>query len=77
MSDILDKAGWRSESTFAKFNDKTIVEDILPIKFWSKISHGPSVGDKVELKNWTTLTRSWSSTGIPVVTNTEGLRALP
>ena len=29
MSDILDKAGWKSESTFAKFNDKKIVEDTI------------------------------------------------
>ena len=27
IADILDKAGWKSESTFAKFYDKTIMED--------------------------------------------------
>ena len=27
LADILDKAGWKSESTFAKFYDKKIVED--------------------------------------------------
>ena len=27
LADILDKAGWKSESTFAKFYDKNIVED--------------------------------------------------
>ena len=32
LSDILDKAGWKSESTFAKFYDKQIVEDTLANK---------------------------------------------
>ena len=27
LSDILDKAGWKSKSTFPKFSDKQIVED--------------------------------------------------
>ena len=32
LADILDKAGWKSESTFAKFYDKKIVEDTLANK---------------------------------------------
>ena len=30
---ILDNAGWKSESIFAKFYDKTIVEDISIFKY--------------------------------------------
>ena len=32
LADILDKAGWKSESTFAKFYDKKIVEDTFANK---------------------------------------------
>ena len=32
LADILDKAGWKSESTFAKFYDKKIVEDTFASK---------------------------------------------
>ena len=32
LADILDKAGWKSESTFAKFYDKMIVEDTFANK---------------------------------------------
>ena len=32
VADILDKAGWKSESTFAKFHDKKVVEDTFANK---------------------------------------------
>jgi len=32
IADILDKAGWKSESTFGKFHDKKIVEDTFANK---------------------------------------------
>ena len=32
LADILDKAGWKSESSFAKFYDKNIVEDTFANK---------------------------------------------
>ena len=62
LTDILDKAGWKSESTFAKFYDKKIVEDTFANKVCSnvftslcisvfEVSCDPSVGDKVEYRS--------------------------
>ena len=37
LADILDKAGWKSESTFATFYDKKIVEDTFANKVCSNV----------------------------------------
>lgn len=40
LADILDKAGWKSESTFAKFYDKNIVDIVhLVMLAWSKLKY--------------------------------------
>ena len=39
LADILDRAGWKSESTFANFCDKKIVEDSFAYQVLQKCAH--------------------------------------